>query len=263
MKIFGEANIMKLMRRKIMLNEQTFSTLNQWKLFGMAKGLAARIAQSDHAGLSHAEFVGLLVDDEKVHRENARLSRLLKKARLKQQASLEDIDYRHPRGLNKQVIVELSKGDWLAQHRNILLTGPTGIGKSWLSCAFGNQACRLGYTTENVRFPRLMEMLYASRADGSHLKLLSRLAKVQVLILDDFALAPLTDFERKDFLEIVEDRHGSGSTVITSQPPTKAWHEIIGEPTMADAIVDRLFHQAHKIELKGTSIRSNGESTKK
>lgn len=238
-----------------MMNEQTLNFLNQWKLFGMAHGFSERMARSDHAGLSHGEFLGLLIDDERIHRENTRLTRLLKKARLKQNASLENVDYQHSRGLSKQVMTELSKGDWLKLHRNLLLTGPTGIGKSWLADAFGNQACRNGYATESFRFPRLMEMLYAARADGSHLKLLNRLAKVPVLVLDDFGLSPLSDLERKDFLEMVEDRHGVGATVITSQPPTKDWHAIIGEPTIADAIVDRLFHQAHKIELKGKSIR--------
>lgn len=238
-----------------MLNEQTIATLNQFKLFGMAKGFAERLSRTDHTELSHAEFMGLLVEDERAYRENMRLERLLKKAQLRQPASLEDVDYRHPRGLVKQVVVELSKGDWLSRHQNILITGPTGIGKSYLSCALGNQACRGGHTTQSVRFPRLLETLYSARADGSHLKLLVRLAKVQVLILDDFGLSPLSDLERKDFLEVVEDRYGVGSTIITSQLPTKAWHEIIGEPTVADAICDRLLHQAHRIELKGESMR--------
>ena len=238
-----------------MLNEQTIALLNRFKLHGMAKGFEERLSRAEHGGLSHAEFVGLLVDDERIHRQNARLEKLLKKAKLKQNASLEDVDYRHPRGLVKQTIVELSKGEWLTRHENILMTGPTGIGKSWLSCALGNQACREGYTTESVRFPRLLETLFAARADGSHLRLLKKLAKVQVLILDDFGLAPLTDMERKDFLEIVEDRYGVGSTLITSQLPTKAWYQVIGEPTLADAICDRLLHQSHRIELKGESMR--------
>ena len=238
-----------------MLNEQTIDTLNQFKLFGMAKSFAGRLSRADHAELSHAEFVGLIVDDEKTYRENSRLERLLKKARLKQAASLEDVDYRHPRGLSKQVIVELSNGDWLSRHQNILITGPTGIGKSYLSCALGNQACRNGYTTQNIRFPRLLETLYAARADGNHLKLLAQLAKIQLLILDDFGLTPLSDLERKDFLEVVEDRYGTGSTIITSQLPTKAWHEAIGEATIADAICDRLLHQAYRIELRGESMR--------
>ena len=238
-----------------MLNEQTVSILNQLKLFGMAESFSNKLSRTDLADLSHAEFVGLLVEDEKTYRENKRLTRLLKNAHLKEPACLEDVDYRHPRGLQKQMITELSKGDWLTHHQNILITGPTGIGKTWLSSALGNQACRLGFSTETLRFPRLVEILYASRADGSHLKQLSRFAKVMVLIVDDFALSPLTEIERRDFLEIVEDRHGIGSTILTSQLPTSKWHEVIGEPTLADAICDRLFAKAHRIEMKGKSLR--------
>ena len=218
-----------------MLNEQTVSILNQLKLFGMAESFSNKLSRTDLADLSHAEFVGLLVEDEKTYRENKRLTRLLKNAHLKEPACLEDVDYRHPRGLQKQMMTELSKGDWLTHHQNILITGPTGIGKTWLSSALGNQACRLGFSTETLRFPRLVEILYASRADGSHLKQLSRFAKVMVLIVDD--------------------RHGIGSTILTSQLPTSKWHEVIGEPTLADAICDRLFAKAHRIELKGKSLR--------
>lgn len=238
-----------------MLNETTITTLNQFKLFGMAKGFADRISQPNHADLSHSEFVGLLVEDEKTDRDNRRLTRLLKNAHLKIQGSLEDVDYRYARGLSKQVILELSRGDWLTNHQNILITGPTGIGKTYLSSALGNQACRLGYTTENIRFPRLLETLYGARADGRHLKQLARLAKIQVLILDDFGLSVLSELERKDFLEVIEDRYGTTSTIITSQLPIKSWHEVIGEPTVADAICDRIFSCAHKIELKGESMR--------
>jgi len=238
-----------------MLKEQTMATLNSLKLLGMAKGFAERMARPDHADLTHEEFVGLLVDDEKAYRENTRMQRLLRNAHLRQGACLENVDYKHSRGLSKPMVLELERGEWISRHHNIFITGPSGIGKSWLAEAFGNHACRAGHTTWGIRFPRLMEQLYASRADGSHLKFLSRLAKVQVLILDDFALTPLSDSERKDLLEIVDDRHHVGSTIITSQPTTKEWHAIIGEPTIADAICDRLFHQAHRIELKGESMR--------
>lgn len=246
-----------------MLNEQTLSSLNQMKLFGMAKGFAERVSRHDHADLSHAEFVGFLVDDEKTYRENNRLNRLLKRAHLRQGGTLEDIDYRHARGLVKQVILELSGGAWISNHQNILISGPTGIGKSFLACALGNQACRSGVTTWYVRFPRLLEELSMARADASHLKLLNRLAKTGVLILDDFALSPMTEVERKDFLEIVEDRYQQGATIITSQVPTSQWHQVIGEPTLADAICDRLLHQAYKIELKGDSIRKKEVPPKK
>jgi DNA replication protein DnaC len=238
-----------------MLNEQTLCHLNALKLFGMAHGFSQRISTANAAELSHGEFFGLLVQDEKTYRENLRLKRLLANAKLKQPAALEDIDYKHPRGLNKQLILELSSQQWLAHHQNVLLTGPTGVGKSYIACALGNFAARLGLTVLYLRAPRLFETLLQSKADGSHLKTLTRLAKVQLLILDDLFLTPLSDPERKDLLEIIEDRHEKAPIVITSQCPTKEWHHIIGEPTIADAICDRLLHHCYKIELKGESIR--------
>jgi DNA replication protein DnaC len=240
-----------------MLNEQTLSTLNALKLFGMARGFSEKISHPNMADLSHEEFLGLLVQDEKTYRENLRLKRLLHNAKLKQPAALEDIDYKHPRGLNKQLILELSSAQWLTNHRNVLLTGPTGVGKSYLGCALGNLAARLGYSVLYLRAPRLFETLHQAKADGTHLKTLSRLAKVQLLILDDLFLSPLADAQRNDLLEIVEDRHGQASTVITSQCPIKDWHHAIGEPTLADAICDRLLHHCYKIELKGESIRKS------
>ena len=238
-----------------MLNEQTITKMNEMKLFGMARGFAERNGKADHAGLSHAEFTGLLVDDEKTHRETRRLERLLKSARLKQQACLEDIDYKNPRGLSRQVMLELAGGHWLVKKQNILITGPTGIGKSYIACALGNQACRAGYATRCERVPRLFEILCMAKADASHLKTITQMGRVEVLILDDFGLAPLSDSERRDLLEIIEDRYASGPTIITAQAPAKNWHEIIGEPTIADAICDRIFHNAYKIELKGKSVR--------
>jgi DNA replication protein DnaC len=236
-----------------MLNEQTIGTLNSLKLFGMAI-FQERLNSPNHAELSHAEFVGLLVQDEKTYRDNQRLKRLLKKARLRQPACLEDIDYRHPRGLSKQVILELTSTRWLDAHRNVLITGPTGVGKL-LACALGNFAARAGYTVLYARAPRLFESLQQSRGDGSHLKTLTRLAKVQLLIIDDLLLTHPTDSERRDLLEIVEDRYQSGATAITSQCPTSDWHPNIGDPTLADAICDRLFHNAYRIELRGDSMR--------
>jgi DNA replication protein DnaC len=240
-----------------MLNEQTIVTLNALKLFGIARGFQERLNNPRCAELSHAEFVGLLAQDEKTHRDNQRLKRLLKNARLRQSACLEDIDYRHPRGLNKQVIMELSSTQWLDAHLNVLVTGPTGTGKSYLACALGNLAARSGYTVLYVRAPRLFESLQQTRGDGSHLKTITRLAKVQLLIIDDFLLTPLTDWERRDLLEIVEERYQSGSTVFTSQCPTADWYPNIGDPTLADAICDRLFHNAYTIEIRGDSMRKN------
>jgi len=238
-----------------MLNEQTIAVMHSLKLFGMARGLEARVANTRHAELSHCEFIGLLVQDEKAYRENQRLKRLLRNAKLRQSAALEDIDYRHSRGLTKQVLLELGNAQWITAHRNVMVTGPTGIGKSLIACALGNSAARAGHTVLYLRAPRLFETLHQARGDGSHLKTIARLAKVQLLIIDDFLLTPLTDGERRDLLEIVEDRYQSGATVITSQCSIEDWHPRIGDPTLADAICDRLLHNAYKIELRGDSMR--------
>jgi len=166
------------------------------------------------------------------------------------------IDYRASRGLNQQVILELVNPQWVAAHRNVLLSGPTGIGKSYIACALGNAAARAGYTVLYMRAPRLFETLQQSRGDGSHLKTLTRLSRVQLLIIDDFLLTPLSDWERRDLLEVVEDRYQAGATVITSQCPISDWHPNIGDPTLADAICDRLLHNAYKVELRGDSMRT-------
>jgi DNA replication protein DnaC len=238
-----------------MMTEQTITTMNALKLYGMARGLSERLGSPQHAELSHAEFVGLLVQDEKTNRDNQKLKRLLHNAKLKHTAALEDIDYTHPRGLNKQTMIELSSPQWIVDHRSVLLTGPTGVGKSFIACALGNLAARAGYTVTYMRAPRLFATLNQARGDGSHLKTIQKLGKVAVLIIDDFLITPLADMERKDMLEIIEDRYGAGSTILTSQCPLKEWHQNIGDPTLADAICDRLFHNAHKIALRGASIR--------
>ena len=246
-----------------MMLEQTLSILNHLKLFGMAKGLDDRIKNPAHADLAHDEFVGLLVQDEKTDRDNRRLARLLKNAKLRQpDACLEAVDYKHPRGLQKQVFLELANPRWLPAGRNVLLTGPTGIGKSWLACALGNFAARQGFTVLSYRAPRLFEELQQSRADGSRLKFLARLAKAQLLIVDDILLTPLADNERSDLLEIIEDRHGRAATVLTSQLPTKNWHAAMDEPTIADALCDRIFHNAFKIEMRGESMRKTDDKRK-
>lgn len=243
-----------------MMNEQTIAKLNVMRLYGMARGFSERIGTVKNAELSHEEFFGLLVDEEKTYRDNAKLARLLTKARLRQPAALEDVDYKHPRGLDKQTLVELSRANWLAGHQSVLITGPTGVGKSFLACALGNQACRSGHSTTYFRFSRLLESLLAAKGDGSQIKFLMRLAKTSLLILDDFALTPLSSSEAKDLLEILEDRYGAACTILTSQLPTKQWHQVLGEPTIADAICDRLFHNAFKIELKGDSMRKRPSS---
>ena len=238
-----------------MLDQTTVADLNAMKIFGMARSLPQRLDDPKQADLSHGEFTGLLVADEKSFRENQRLKRLLKAAKLRQQAAFEDINYQHQRGLSKQVMLELANAQWLAAGRNVILTGPTGVGKSYIACALGNLAARTGHTVTYLRAPRLFESLQQARGDGSHMRALARLAKAQLLIIDDFLISPLSDVERKDLLEVVEDRYAAAATVLTSQCPVKNWHEAIGDPTLADAICDRLVHNAYKIELRGESIR--------
>jgi DNA replication protein DnaC len=244
------------------LDQQTMSILRSLKLFGMARSLEERLADSNQAALSHAEFVGLLVQDEKIYRDNLRLKRLLRKAKLRQEASLEDIDYRASRGISQQVMLELANPQWVAAHHNVLISGPTGVGKSFIACALGNAAARAGYTVLYIRAPRLFETLQQSRGDGSHLKALARLSRVQLLIIDDFLLTQLSDSERRDLLEVIEDRYLAGSTIIASQCPIKDWHPNIGDPTLADAICDRLLHNAYKVEMRGDSMRTRRVSTK-
>ena len=245
-----------------MLNQQTISILHSLKLYGMARSFEERLADSNQAALPHDEFVGLLVQDEKLYRDNLRLRRMLKKAKLRQEAALEDIDYGVSRGLSQQVILELANSQWITAHHNVLISGPTGVGKSFIACALGNAAARAGYTVLYVRAPRLFETLQQSRGDGSHLKALARLSRVQLLIIDDFLLTPLSDNERRDLLEVIEDRYQAGATIVASQCPIKDWHPNIGDPTLADAICDRLLHNAYKVEMRGDSMRTRRPSTK-
>jgi len=245
-----------------MLNQQTLSILHSLKLFGLARSFEERLADPRQSELSHAEFIGLLVQDEKTYRDNLRLRRLLKKAKLRQEAAWEDIDHGASRGLSQQVILELADSQWIPAHRNVLISGPTGIGKSFIACALGNSAARAGYTVLYLRAPRLFETLQQSRGDGSHLKTLNRLSRVQLLIIDDFLLTPLSEWERRDLLEVIEDRYQVGSTVITSQCPINDWHPNIGDPTLADAICDRLLHNAYKVVLRGDSMRLKSTATK-
>jgi len=244
------------------LNQQTIAILHSLKLHGMARSFEERLADPQQAALSHDEFFGLLVQDEKLYRDNLRLRRLLKKAKLRQEASLEDIDYGAPRGLNQQVMLELANPEWVAAFRSVLVSGPAGVGKSFIACALGNAAARAGYTVLYVRAPRLFETLQQSHGDGSHLKALARLSRVQLLIVDDFLLTPLSDSERRDLLEVIEDRYQTAATIIASQCPIKDWHPNIGDPTLADAVCDRLLHNAYKIEMRGDSMRTRRPAIK-
>lgn len=245
-----------------MLVEQTLEKLNAMKLYGVAKYLRQWLEQPKEKALSPTELIGLLVDAEWVYRENRRLELRLLNARFKQAACVEDIDYAHPRGLSKAVMLDLASSRWAQAQQNVIFVGATGLGKSWLACALGQKACRDGFSVVYRRVPRLFDELAQARADGTYTNLLRRIAKAQVLILDDFGLEPLTPAQRRDLLEVVEDRHKIGSTIVTSQLDTANWHAVIGDATVADSICDRLVHNAHKIKLAGESIRKTQALTK-
>lgn len=234
---------------------QSIEKLHQMRLNTMATAFGEQINSPATGELSFEERFAMLVDQEWTFRENRKLERRLKSARLRQQASIEDIDFRHPRGLDKSVVLSLAGCQWITQHQNIIISGPTGIGKSYIAEAFANKACREGYTALCYRSPRLFKELELARGDGSYMKALKKLAKTDVLVVDDWGLSILTEPERRDFLEIMEDRHGMRSTIMTSQYPVSKWFDLVGESTMADAIMDRIVHNAHKITLKGESLR--------
>ena len=238
-----------------MLNHPTLEKLQVLKLTGMLKALEEQMQMGEAAELSFEERLGLLVDREMTERENRRLINRLRKAKLRQTATIEDIDWRAPRGLDRSVVMTLTGCEWIARRQNCLMTGPTGVGKSWLACALGHKACREGYNVLYCRLPRLWRELSVARGDGRYLKLMGGLARMDLLILDDWAVAPLGEPERHDLLEILEDRYDRRSTLVTSQLPVDHWHETIGDPTLADAILDRLVHNAHKLVLKGESMR--------
>ena len=238
-----------------MLTEQTLAQLRTLRLTGMADALEQQRAQPDTHDLDFEQRLALLVEREALHRDNRRLARLLKAARLRVAACLEDIDYRHPRGLERARIASLATGHWVADHLNLCLTGPTGCGKTWIACALGNQACRQGYSVRYLRVPRLFEQLRIAHGDGSYPRLMDQLLKTDLLILDDWGIQKLTGPQRHDLMEVIEDRHGRRSTLIASQLPIDHWHEYLGDATLADAILDRLLHGAHRITLRGESMR--------
>lgn len=239
---------------------QTIEKLSQMKLHTMATAFQEQFEKPSLSDLSFEDRFAMIVDREWTAREDRKLTRRLKTARLKTQATVEDIDYQHSRGLDKSVIRSLASCQWIRSHQNVIITGPTGIGKTYLAEAFPNKACREGFTAVYYRSTRLFGELQIARGDGSYFKLLAKLAKVDLLSVDDWAMDPLTEQERKDFLELMEDRHGLKSTLITSQYPVSKWHDRIGEPTTADAILDRIVHNAHKITLKGESMRKTRAS---
>lgn len=238
-----------------MLIQQTRAHLHTLRLTGMLQALDEQQARPGTAELGFEERLALLVDREVLYRENRRLERLLKAARLRIHACAEDIDYRHPRGLEKSRMASLLTLDWIRQSLNLCLTGPTGCGKTWLACAFGNEACRRGFSVRYLRLPRLFDMLRVAHGDGSYSRLMNQLLKTELLILDDWGIQKVSAAQRSDLMEVIEDRHGRRSTLIASQLPTEYWHEYIGEATVADAILDRLLHGSHRLNLTGESMR--------
>ena len=238
-----------------MLLQQTLALLQSLRLTGMAQALEEQAGIPDLATLPFEDRFALLLEREKLAREDRRLTRLLQIARFRHAACVEDVNFRVKRGLDRALFVRLAGGDWVRQHEVLLLVGPTGTGKSWLACALGHAACRQGATVRYVRLPRLLGDLAPARGDGSYGRLLQHFAKTDLLILDDWGLAPLGDRERRDLLEIMEDRTGRRATLVTSQVPVDHWHDLIGDATFGDAILDRLVHHAHRITLTGGSLR--------
>jgi len=232
-----------------MLTQPTIDKLNAMKLFAMAEAFRAQLADPNMAPLSFEERFGLIVDHQMTAMENRRLKNHLKNAHLRLSATVEDIDFREGRGLNRSLIMSLSSNNWVRSHRNILVTGPTGAGKSFLACAFAQKACRDGNTTLYQRVPRLLEDIALARHDGRYHKVMDLLTKCEVLVLDDLFITPVSQDEQKEILEIVEERYDRKATIVTSQRPVKAWHEAMQDPTLADAILDRLVHNSYKIEL--------------
>lgn len=238
-----------------MLINQTLDKLRTMRLTGMADTLEQQQSQPNIHDLSFEERFGLLVDHEFLYRDNRRLARLLKAAKLRVDACVEDIDYRHRRGLKRPELVSLTTCDWIRQQHNLTLTGSTGTGKTWLACALGNQACRLGFSVRYVRLPRLFETIRIAHGDGSYPRLMNQLTKTQLLILDDWGIHPLTAPQRNDLMEIIEERHDRAATLIAGQLPVEHWHDYIGDAALADAILDRLLHNTYRIALKGESMR--------
>src|SRR5450432_443536 len=242
-------------RRETMIDEQTIQKLCDLKLLAMADAVRELLAAAPGSELSFEEKLGLVVDREWTDRENRRLTRRLKEAKLGMSATLEDLWCEPARGLDTAVVRSLATCQWVRAKQNVIALGATGVGKSYLGAALAQAACRNGFRALCTRVPRLVNELAIARADGSYAVMLAKLARTDVLVLDDFLIAPLKDTERRDLLEVLEDRYDRSSTVITTQVPTKSWHEMLADPTIADAICDRLVHNAHVLALKGTSLR--------
>jgi DNA replication protein DnaC len=238
-----------------MLTHPTLDQLHQLGLHGMAKGFRELECQPEVTSLAHAEWLALLLDHEVTLRRQKRFESRARAAKLRQSASIEDVNYRAPRGLDRALFLKLAGCDWIRARHNLLITGPCGVGKSWLACALGQKACREDLSTAYHRVPRLFSALALARADGRYARILRQIAKVDLLILDDWGPETLNADQRRDLLEIIDDRHEMRSIIVTSQVPIDRWYEIIGDPTIADAILDRLVHNAYRIDLTGESLR--------
>ena len=234
----------------------TLERLRDLRLGGMAQALERQLEQAGtYDALSFLERMALLVEQECLEREHRKQDRLVRQARFKLRATVQDIDYQHPRNIRKDQIARLAQGEWIDRAQNLLITGPCGSGKTYLACAVGHNACLQGYSVRYYRLSRLLLELTQAKADGSYQKLLAQIAKIQVLLIDDWGLEKLAASQRNDLMEIMDDRHGSKSTVMISQLPTDQWYAAIGDNTLADAILDRLMHNAHRLPLKGESMR--------
>ena len=238
-----------------MLTQPTIEKLNSMKLAAMAKAFADQMQCPDMMQLTFEERFGLIVDYQITDLENRRMQNRLRTAKLRLSASIEDLDFRQGRGMDRSTVMSLAGNQWVKSHHNILVTGPTGAGKSYLACALAQKACRDGHTVLYQRLPRLLQDISVARHDGRYHKLMNQIVKCEVLVLDDLLISPLSREEQKELLEIVEDRYDRKATVVTSQLPIKAWHDSMQDPTLADAILDRLVHNAYKVELKGESMR--------